>query len=182
MPDSLRPDGLQPTRLLCPWDFPGKETGVGCHFLLQGIFPTQGSNPGLLHCRQILYWLSYKGSLLLFHLTDFGMLYFHFCLSQGTFQFFFWFLLWLFGCSVSFCLISTHLWIFQFSSGNNFLVFLPLWLEKILDMISFLLNLVRLVLWPKIWHILESIIFAFEKNVFCFMMECFLYICQVNLG
>ena len=42
------------TRLLCPWDFPGKNTGVGCHFLLQGIFPTQGSNPGLLHCRRIL--------------------------------------------------------------------------------------------------------------------------------
>ena len=37
------------------WDFPGKNTGVGCHFLLQGIFPTQGLNPRLLHCRQILY-------------------------------------------------------------------------------------------------------------------------------
>ena len=61
VPDSLRPHGLQPTRLLCPWDFPGKVTGVGCHFLLQGIFPTQGSNPGFLHCRQILYSLSYKG-------------------------------------------------------------------------------------------------------------------------
>ena len=36
------------TRLLCPWDSPGKNTGVGCHFLLQGIFPTQGSNPSLL--------------------------------------------------------------------------------------------------------------------------------------
>ena len=35
-------------RLPCPWDSPGKNTGVGCHFLLQGIFPTQGSNPGLL--------------------------------------------------------------------------------------------------------------------------------------
>ena len=45
-----------------PWGFPGKNTGVGCHFLLQGIFPTQGSNPGLLHCRQILYRLSYEGS------------------------------------------------------------------------------------------------------------------------
>jgi len=44
-------------RLLHPWDFPGKKTGVGCHFLLQGIFPTQGSNPGLLHCRQMLYLL-----------------------------------------------------------------------------------------------------------------------------
>ena len=37
---------------LCPWNFPGKSTGVGCHFLLQGIFPTQGSNPGLPHCRR----------------------------------------------------------------------------------------------------------------------------------
>ena len=47
--NSLRPHGLQPTRLLCPWDSPGKTTGVGCHSLLQGIFPTQGSNPSLLH-------------------------------------------------------------------------------------------------------------------------------------
>ena len=66
MPDSLGPHELQPTRLLCLWDFPGKDSGVGCHFLLQGIFPTQGSNLGLLHCRQILYQLSYKGSLKLF--------------------------------------------------------------------------------------------------------------------
>ena len=43
-----------------PWDSPGKNTGVGCHFLLQWIFPTQESNPGLLHCRQILYQLSYE--------------------------------------------------------------------------------------------------------------------------
>ena len=60
MPNSLGPHGLQPTRLLHPWDFPGKNTGVGSHFLLQGIFPTQGSNLGLLHCRQILYQLSYE--------------------------------------------------------------------------------------------------------------------------
>ena len=39
---------------LRPWYFPGKNTGVGCHFRLQGIFPTQGSNPGLPHCRQTL--------------------------------------------------------------------------------------------------------------------------------
>ena len=51
----LRPHGLQLTRLLCPWNFPGKSTGVGCHFLLQGIFPSQGSNRGLPHCRQMLY-------------------------------------------------------------------------------------------------------------------------------
>ena len=60
--DSLRPHGLKPTRLLCAWDFPDKDTGVGCHFLLQGIFLIQGSNPGLLHCRQILYQPSYNGS------------------------------------------------------------------------------------------------------------------------
>ena len=47
--------------LLCPWDFPGKNTRVDCHFLLQRIFLTQELNPGLLHCRQILYWLSYEG-------------------------------------------------------------------------------------------------------------------------
>ena len=62
VPNSLQPNGLQPTRFLCPWDFPVKDTGVGCHFLLQGVFPTQGSNPGLLHCRQILYQLRYKES------------------------------------------------------------------------------------------------------------------------
>ena len=43
-------------------DFPGKSTGVGCHFLLQGIFPTQGLDPGLPHCRQTFYPLSYQGS------------------------------------------------------------------------------------------------------------------------
>ena len=54
-----------PARLLHPWDFPGKIPGVGCHYLLQGIFPTQGSNLGLLHCRQTLYCLSHKGVSLL---------------------------------------------------------------------------------------------------------------------
>ena len=45
-----------------PGDSPGKNTEVGCHALLQGIFPTQGLNPGLLHCRQILYCLSHQGN------------------------------------------------------------------------------------------------------------------------
>ena len=44
--------------------FSGKNSGVDCHFLLQGIFPTQESNPGLLHCRQTLYQLSYEGSII----------------------------------------------------------------------------------------------------------------------
>ena len=52
---------LLTARLLCPWDSSGKTTGVGCHFLLQGIFLTQESNPGPLHCRQILYQLSCEG-------------------------------------------------------------------------------------------------------------------------
>ena len=47
------PHGLWPARLLCPWDSPGKNTGVGCHFLLQEIFLTWGLNPGLRQCRQI---------------------------------------------------------------------------------------------------------------------------------
>ena len=50
---SLRPHELQPATLLCPWDSPGKNTGVGCQALLQGIFPTQGSNPHLLG---LLHW------------------------------------------------------------------------------------------------------------------------------
>ena len=53
--NSSQPYGLWPARLLCPWDSPGKNTIVGCHFLLQGIFPTQGLNLLLLQCKQILY-------------------------------------------------------------------------------------------------------------------------------
>ena len=102
MSNSLRPHGMQPAKLLCPWNSPGKNTGVGSHSVLQGNLPnprnkprsptlkadslsselpgkpkktgvgslsllqetflTQGSNWGLLHCRQILYQLSYQGS------------------------------------------------------------------------------------------------------------------------
>ena len=57
------------TSLLCPWDFPGKNTGVGCHFLLQGLLPSQGSNPRvlcLLHCRQILYHWAIPSALVSF--------------------------------------------------------------------------------------------------------------------
>ena len=62
MSDSLQSYGLQPAWLLCPRDSPGKNTQVSCQFLLQGIFLTRGLNPGLLHCRQILYQLSHQGS------------------------------------------------------------------------------------------------------------------------
>ena len=54
--DSVTPHGLQPSKLLCPWDSPGKNAEVGCHSLLQGIFPTQGSNPGLLHWQADVYF------------------------------------------------------------------------------------------------------------------------------
>ena len=59
----LWPHGLQPTRVLCPWDSPGKNTVVGCHFFLHGIFPTLGSN---VHLLCLLHWQA--GSLPLCHL------------------------------------------------------------------------------------------------------------------
>ena len=63
--NSLQPHGLQPARLLCPWNFLGKNTGVGCHFLLQGIFPTQRTNPCLwspLHWQAASLPLHHLGS------------------------------------------------------------------------------------------------------------------------
>ena len=72
---SLQSHRLYSTRLLYPWDSPGKNTGVDC--LLQRIFPTQGLNPGLLHCRQILYQLRYWWNGFLFGLPlSFISLYF----------------------------------------------------------------------------------------------------------
>ena len=59
---SVASDSMQPHGLYSPWNSPGQNTGVGSLSLLQRIFPTQGLNPGLLHCRQILYQLSHKGS------------------------------------------------------------------------------------------------------------------------
>ena len=59
---SLWLHGLWPTRLFCPWNSPDKNTGVGDHSLYQGIFLTQGSNPGLLRCMKILYHLSHQRS------------------------------------------------------------------------------------------------------------------------
>ena len=60
--DFLQPHRLYPTRLLCPWDSPGKNIGVNCHALLQGTFLTQESNMDILHCRRTLYHLSHQGS------------------------------------------------------------------------------------------------------------------------
>ena len=71
--NSLRPHGLY-----SPWNSPGQNTGVGCHALLQEIFPTQGSNPGLPHCRQILYQLSHYGSPTYYFYTPYIYIFFFF--------------------------------------------------------------------------------------------------------
>ena len=68
MGNSLQPHLLQPARLLCPWSSLGKNTGVGYHSLLQGIFLTQGSNLDLLHHRWSLYLLNHKGNTLIEHM------------------------------------------------------------------------------------------------------------------
>ena len=126
--DSLRPHRLQLPRLLCPRNFPGNNTGAGCHALLHRIFLTQGLNPGLPHCRQILYHLNHQGNLHSSHH------YFNFLLSYVSvfytlcFLFFdYIILLKLVGCflilfMVSFAvqrflsLIKSHLFIFAFTS------------------------------------------------------------------
>ena len=59
---SVVSDSLRPHRLYSPWNSPGQNIGMGSLSILQGIFPTQGPNPGLPHCRPILYQLSYQGS------------------------------------------------------------------------------------------------------------------------
>ena len=59
---SVMSDSLLPYRLYSPWNFPGQNTGVGSLSLLQGIFPTEGSNPGLPQHRWFLYQLGYQGS------------------------------------------------------------------------------------------------------------------------
>ena len=59
---SVVSNSLQSHGLYSPWNSPGQNTGVGISSLLQGIFPTQGLNPGLPHCRRILYQWSYQGS------------------------------------------------------------------------------------------------------------------------
>ena len=83
MSNCLRPCGLWPTRLLCPWDSPGKDTGVGCHLLLRGILPTQGSN--LLHWQVSSLPLSHLGSQpsLLLDKFIFFLLGYWICLSRS---------------------------------------------------------------------------------------------------
>ena len=112
---SCCPPLCDPTRLLCPWNYPGKNTGVGNHSLLQGIFPTQRLNPSLLHCGQILYHLRHQRSPFL--LVDPN---FHFFSSVWSFPLTL-LMGWLVGngfcfCFVLFCfylkmlLVNFHFW------------------------------------------------------------------------
>ena len=84
----MRPNGLQPPRLLCSWDFPGKNTGMGCHFLLQGIFPDPGIQPrspalaSRFFCTEppgkyhiYLYNYQHTQDMELFHHTQAGFFY-----------------------------------------------------------------------------------------------------------
>ena len=72
MSDSLRPHWLEPARLLCPWNFPDKNIGVGCHFLLWGIFLTQGWSLHLVHLLQMIQWSS---NLHIFIMSNFRYLF-----------------------------------------------------------------------------------------------------------
>ena len=74
----LRPYGIQPSRLLYTWDFPGKNNGVGCHFLFQGIFLTQGQNPSLLLWQVDSSPLSHGEAPLIVYHTPFCLTYFDF--------------------------------------------------------------------------------------------------------
>ena len=78
MSDSWWPHGLY-----SPWNSPGHNTGVGSLSLLQGIFPTQGSNPGLPHCRQILYRLSHQENLIMKVKVPFINLFYSSCFYSG---------------------------------------------------------------------------------------------------
>ena len=78
--NSLRPNGLYPARLLCPWDSAGKNTGVSCHFLLQGIFLAQGSNSHflcLLHGQVDSLTLAPPGKLVKILQYFYGLKYFN---------------------------------------------------------------------------------------------------------
>ena len=94
--DSVVSDSLQPHGLYSPWNSPGQNTGVGSLSLLQGIFPTQGSNLGLWHCRRVLYQLSHKETqkywsghypkVLLFQILNQGLGNLAITYSLGRFQ------------------------------------------------------------------------------------------------
>ena len=134
--DFLWPHRLQPARLLYHGDPPGKNTGVGCHALLQGIFPAQGLNPGLLHCRQILHHMSHQGSpkymikyMFCKYLLPLCGLYFHFhndiSRKAEVFKFDeiqFTFFLWLVFFAVSYFFMSKKF--FASLKGINILFFL----------------------------------------------------------
>ena len=84
---SFESNSLQPHGLYSPWNSPGQNTGVGSLSLLQGIFPTQGLNLGLPHCRQILYQLSPHCSWILHQLSHKGSLFNAIAFTNGILSF-----------------------------------------------------------------------------------------------
>ena len=102
---SLRPQGLY-----SPWNSPGHNTGVGSLSLLQGIFPTQGSNPGLQHCRPILYQLSYQNLTILKR----------FLWRDGWWYEHIWFFLFFLAAGILFIEIVHHLEDLSQSVGSGF--------------------------------------------------------------
>ena len=83
---SVVSNSLWPHGLCSPWNSPGRNTGVGSLSLHEGIFPTQDPNTGLLHCRQILSWLSHQGLLGIHSYVDGYMLCLGFCACGGYYR------------------------------------------------------------------------------------------------
>ena len=116
------PDSLQPHGLYSPWNSPSQNTAVGSLSLLQGIFPSQGSNPGLPHCRRILYRLNHQKIYcvvwVLFTfwiLNPYQTIICNYLLPFGGFLVSWWFP----SVQKLLSLISSHLFIFPFSRGSS---------------------------------------------------------------
>ena len=139
-------------RLLCPWDFSGKNTGAGCPFLLYGIFPSQELNPHLpclLHCRQVLHLLSHQGSLS--QLLTRSSLYFHFIY-----------------CILFISLALTASFVFSSEASSLY----PSFPDKIPTVFTYLPCILLSILWLMLWilYVVNCVIlfhYALFSGVFC---------------
>ena len=146
-PTPLKPHGLQPARFLCPWDFPGKNIGVGCQFLLQGLFMTQGSKPCLLHYRKIL---EYSG-LISFRIEWFDLLAVHgilksllqhYSLKASVLQ-----------CSVFFMVHLSHPYM---TTGKTMVLTIQIFVSKVMSLLFNMLSRFVIVFFPWSKHFLIS--------------------------
>ena len=110
--------------------------------------------------------------MLLWHPIDFAWLCFHCHLSQSIFYFLIWFPCWSTGFVVACCLVSTVSVFSHFFSCGWFLVSRHLWSEKMLEIISILLNFLRLILYPNMWSILDDVPCTLEKTIYSVLFEC----------